>query len=140
MLCLDSMTFYLQKAFHAFKAIPHLTFHSMIAKNLCKRQNRCYYYSDLTHKKTESQMVVVRYSVTKLCPTLCHPMDCSMPGFPVHRYLSELAQTLSIKSVMPTSSVPPFSSCPQSFPVSGSFPMSWLFTSDGQSIGASASA
>ena len=29
-------------------------------------------------------------------------------------------------------------SCPQSFPASGSFPMSWLFTSDGQSIGASA--
>ena len=34
----------------------------------------------------------------------------------------------------------PFSSCFQSFPASGSFPMSWLFTSGGQSIGASASA
>ena len=33
-----------------------------------------------------------------------------------------------------------FSSCPQSFPASGSFPMSRLFTSGGQSIGASASA
>ena len=33
-----------------------------------------------------------------------------------------------------------FSSCPQSFPVPGTFPMSWLFTSDGQGIGASASA
>ena len=22
-------------------------------------------------------------SVTELCLTLCHPMDCSMPGFPV---------------------------------------------------------
>ena len=38
-----------------------------------------------------------------------------------------------------SSSVIPFSSCPQSFPASGSFPMSQLFTSDGQSIGASAS-
>ena len=37
------------------------------------------------------------------------------------------------------SSIAPFSSCPQSFPASGSFPMSWLFTSGGQSIGASAS-
>ena len=37
------------------------------------------------------------------------------------------------------SSATPFSSCPQSFPALGSFPMSWLFTSDGQSIGASAS-
>ena len=37
-----------------------------------------------------------------------------------------------------SSSVDPFSSCPQSFPASGSFPMSQLFTSGGQSIGASA--
>ena len=39
-----------------------------------------------------------------------------------------------------SSSVTPFSFCFQSFPASGSFPMSWLFASDGQSIGASASA
>ena len=38
-----------------------------------------------------------------------------------------------------SSSVVPFS-CPQSFPASGSFQMSQLFTSDGQSIGVSASA
>ena len=31
-------------------------------------------------------------SVTQLCPTLCDPMDCSTPGFPVHQQLSELAQ------------------------------------------------
>ena len=36
-------------------------------------------------------------------------------------------------------SVVPFSSCPQSFPASGSFQISQLFTSGGQSIGASAS-
>ena len=34
-------------------------------------------------------------------------------------------------------SVAPISSCPQSFPKSGFFPMSQLFTSDGQSTGAS---
>ena len=39
-----------------------------------------------------------------------------------------------------SSTVIPFSSCPQSFPASGSFPMSQIFTSDGQSIGVSASA
>ena len=38
-----------------------------------------------------------------------------------------------------SSSVIPFSSFPQSFPASGSFQMSQLFTSDGQSIGVSAS-
>ena len=32
-------------------------------------------------------------SVTQSCPALCHPMDCSMPGFPVHRHLPQLAQT-----------------------------------------------
>ena len=30
-------------------------------------------------------------SVTQLCPTLCDPMDCSTPGFPVHHQLLELA-------------------------------------------------
>ena len=37
-----------------------------------------------------------------------------------------------------SSSVVPFS-CLQSFPASGSFPVSWLFSTDGQSIRASAS-
>ena len=32
------------------------------------------------------------YSVTKLYPTLCDPMDCSTPGFLVLHYLQEFAQ------------------------------------------------
>ena len=32
-------------------------------------------------------------SVAQLGPTLCDPMDCSTPGFPVHHQLLELAQT-----------------------------------------------
>ena len=32
-------------------------------------------------------------SVTKSCPTLWDPMDCSTPGFPVLHYLLELSQT-----------------------------------------------
>ena len=32
-------------------------------------------------------------SVIQSCPTLCDPMDCSMPVFPVHHQLSEFAQT-----------------------------------------------
>ena len=31
-------------------------------------------------------------SVAKSCPTLCNPMDCSMPGFSVLYYLLEFAQ------------------------------------------------
>ena len=29
--------------------------------------------------------------VTQSCLTLCDPMDCSTPGFPVHHQLPELA-------------------------------------------------
>ena len=36
-------------------------------------------------------------SVAQSCPTLCDPMDCSMPGLPVHH------QLMSIESVMPSS-------------------------------------
>ena len=32
-------------------------------------------------------------SVAQSYPTLCNPMDCRMPGFPVHHPLPELAQT-----------------------------------------------
>ena len=40
-------------------------------------------------------------SLTKLCLTLCDPMECSMPGHPVHHQLPELAQT-HVQSVMPS--------------------------------------
>ena len=53
-----------------------------------------------------------------------------------------LLKLMSIELVMPSNHLIlccPFSSCPQSFPASGSSPMSQLFTSRGQSIGASAS-
>ena len=41
-------------------------------------------------------------SVAQSRPTLCDPMDCGTPGFPVHHQLLELAQLMSIKSVMPS--------------------------------------
>ena len=83
-------------------------------------------------------------SVAKSCLTLCDPMDCSMPGFPVLHCLSEFAQTPVYwvgDTMWPSCPLSfPFSSHLQSFPASGSFPMSWLFASGGLSIGASASA
>ena len=80
-------------------------------------------------------------SAIKLCPTLCNPMGCSMPGFPVLHYLPEFAQ-IHVHWCYPTlsSSAAPFSFCLQFFPASGSFPMSQLFVSGGQSIAVSASA
>ena len=64
-------------------------------------------------------------------------MDCSMPGFPVHHQLLELAQTQVHRvadAIQPSYPVISFSSCLQSFLAWGSFPRSQFFTSGGQSI------
>ena len=79
-------------------------------------------------------------SVTQSCLTLCDPMDCSTPGFSVLHYLLQFAQTpvhWVSDAIQPSH---PLSACSQSFQASRSEPLSWLFTSRGQSIGASASA
>ena len=39
------------------------------------------------------QLSVQFSSITQLYWTLCDPMDCSTPGFPVHHQLPELTQT-----------------------------------------------
>ena len=41
-------------------------------------------------------------SVDQSCPTLCDPMDCSTPGFPVHHQLPKFTQTHVIGSVIPS--------------------------------------
>ena len=41
-------------------------------------------------------------SVIQSCLTLCDPMDCSMPGFPVLHRLLDLLKLTSIESVMPS--------------------------------------
>ena len=40
-----------------------------------------------------SPMCESESQVTQSSPTLCDPMDCSMPGLPVHHQLLELTQT-----------------------------------------------
>ena len=82
-------------------------------------------------------------SVAQSCQTLCDPMDCSTPDFPVHHQLPEPAQTHVYRvndAIQPSCPVIPFFSCLQSFPASGNFPMSQLFVPGGQSIRASSSA
>ena len=63
-------------------------------------------------------------SVAQQCPTLCDPMDCSMPGFPVHHQPPELAQThvhWVSDDIQPSRLLcSPFSHL-QSFPASGFF-------------------
>ena len=85
------------------------------------------------------------HSVAKSCLTLCDPMDCLQHSRLPCPSLSPRACSNSCplsRWCYPTisSSVIPFSSCLQSLPASRSLPVSWLFTSDGQSTGASAAA
>ena len=40
-------------------------------------------------------------SVAQSCLTLCNPMNCSMPGLPVHHQLPKPPKPMSIESVMP---------------------------------------
>ena len=44
-------------------------------------------------KKLKCLLYYCCCSVTQSCLTLCDPMDCSMPGFPVLHYVPELAQS-----------------------------------------------
>ena len=44
-------------------------------------------------------------SVTHSCLTLCNPMDCSTPGFPVHHHCRSFFKPMSIKLVMPSNHV-----------------------------------
>ena len=80
--------------------------------------------------------------VTQSCQTHYNPMDCSMPGFPVHHQLPDLSQTLVHQVSDPIQPSHPLSSpllLPSVFPRSEFVPMSQFFASCGQSIGASAS-
>ena len=83
-------------------------------------------------------------SVAQLCPTLCDPMNRSMPR-PSCPSLTPGVHSNSRPSSQwchPAilSSVVPFFSCPQSLPASESSPMSQPFAWGGQSTGVSASA
>ena len=48
----------------------------------------------MVHPTGPSSLEAIQFSsVAQLCLTLCNPMDCSTPGFPVHHQHPELAQT-----------------------------------------------
>ena len=49
------------------------------------------YHSTNINKK---KFIVIQFSsVAQLCLTLCDPIDCSTPGFPVHHQFLEIVQT-----------------------------------------------
>ena len=81
-------------------------------------------------------------SVAQSRLTLCDPMDCSTPGFPILHQLLELAQThvhqvgdaMQASHALSSPSPPAFNLSQHQ----GPFLMSQLFASSGQSIGVSA--
>ena len=78
-------------------------------------------------------------SVTQSCATLCHRMDCSTPGFPVHHQLPEIIQphvhrisdAIQLSHPLSPSSPPAFNLSQHQ----GLFPMSQFVSPGGQSIG-----
>ena len=80
-------------------------------------------------------------SVTQSCPTLCDPMDWSLPcALPSPGACSNSCPSSWWYHPTISSSVVPFSSSLQSLPASGSFLLSLLFALGSQNIGAWASA
>ena len=80
-------------------------------------------------------------SVAQLCPTLCDPMNRSMPGPSVHHQLLEFTQTHVHwvgDAIQPFILCRPLLLLPPIPPAWESFPMSQLFTWGGQSAGVSA--
>ena len=79
-------------------------------------------------------------SVDQLCPTLCHSVNCSTPGLPVHHQLPEFTQTHVHRvrdAIQPSHLSSPSPPAPNPSQQQ-SFPMSQLFTWGGQSTGVSA--
>ena len=87
-------------------------------------------------------VVVVVQSLSPIWPFVT-PWTVALQASLTFTVCWSLLKLMSIESVMPSTIsffVAPFSFCLQSFPLLGSFAMSWLFASDDQSVGTSASA
>ena len=80
----------------------YVNFIFMYISSKCKsyyRQVKCHLFFDYFH-------CCIAYicccSVAQSCPTLCNPMDCSTPGFPVFQISWILLKLMSIELVIPS--------------------------------------
>ena len=106
----------------AWHAAVHGVTKSWTWLNYWTELNQVIFYSDFTRRKAFSSGILllpgwaganpkslsglsVQFSsVAQSCPTLCDPMNCSMPGLPVHHQLLEFTETHVHwwRSVMPS--------------------------------------
>ena len=102
------LPFFLTTTYHKWCPIP-----STSSPFLCSAE--CLFYQDISSRRKgtlfcsycipstdNSAWHIVRCSVAQLCPTLCNPMDCSMPGFLSFTISQSLLKLMSIESVMPS--------------------------------------
>ena len=66
-----------------------------IFHGITKGQTQLKQLSTHTHARYKANILFSVHfsSVAQSCVTLCDPMNCSMPGFPVHHQLWAFAQT-----------------------------------------------
>ena len=98
----------------------------------------CYNTSTILHTHHSS---VQFSSVPQSCPTLCNPINHSMPGLPVHHQLPEFTQTHVHRvgdAIQPSHPLLSPSPLAPNRSQHQSFPMSQLFTWGAQSTGVSA--
>ena len=72
----------------------------------------------------ENCFIISVSSVAQSCLTLCNPMDCSTPGFPVHHQLPEFAQTHAHRVrdiIQPSHPLSPLLLLPSIFPSTRGF-------------------
>ena len=82
--CWDCACFPILKYTH-FPSAQHVLWHKTdIIKHYLNEQKN--------NSLWEVEASIQFKSITQSCPTLCDPMDCSMPGIPVHQQLTEFTQ------------------------------------------------
>ena len=106
-----------------------------IALSLCSPVH--YGHSVSPHLSWEAVFVVQSLSHVQLFATPWTPANQASLSFTISRVCWNSCPLSQWCRPTISSSVTSFSSCPWFFPASESFPMSWLFSSGGQSIGAS---
>ena len=74
---------------------PHsvLLSYTCLDKKINKKSLLCVHIHQLHLQLLNNKNFLVIVQSLKSCPTLCDPMDCSTPGFPVLHHLPEPDQT-----------------------------------------------